>query len=163
VKLLSVLPGYTCRRSRVAAATPASSTISADAERCPLLAVLPLLQQRVGLPPESNTQLRRAQFVPNTPRTAGHQGFVGAIPSLAREQDPLVGLAFQAGHASSILVTHSSASALVKALSLRPSYSNKEMTRITRLVICFHDHRGATYLRALSGGFHELRIGWSQS
>jgi hypothetical protein len=44
---------------------------------------------------------------------------------------------FQAGHASSILVTRSRASHLVNALPLRSSYSNTEMTRITRLVICF--------------------------
>jgi hypothetical protein len=64
----------------------------------------------------------------------------------------LTGFAFQAGHASSILVTRSKASPLVNALSRRPSYSNTEMTRITRQVIGFHDHRRATYLRALSGG-----------
>jgi hypothetical protein len=49
----------------------------------------------------------------------------------------MTGCVFQVGHASSILVTRSRASPLVNALSLRSSYSNTEMARITRLVICF--------------------------
>jgi hypothetical protein len=45
-------------------------------------------------------------------------------------------LVFQAGHASSILVTRSTASALVNSLSTCSSYSNTQMRRITKLVIC---------------------------
>jgi hypothetical protein len=56
---------------------------------------------------------------------------------------------FQAGHASSILVTRSAASLLVNSVSLCPSYSNTQMTKITRLVICIRDHRGASYQRLL--------------
>jgi hypothetical protein len=62
-----------------------------------------------------------------------------------------MGFAFQASHASSILVTRSRASYLVNGAFTAPELFEHEMTRITMLVICFHDHRRATYLRALSG------------
>jgi hypothetical protein len=39
-----------------------------------------------------------------------------------------------------------------RAFAAPGSYSNMEMTRITTLVTCFHDHRRAIYPRALSGG-----------
>ena len=49
-----------------------SSWTSTRRVGCPELVI-----QRVGLsPPESNTLLWRAQFVPNTTRTGGHPGFV---------------------------------------------------------------------------------------
>jgi hypothetical protein len=46
-------------------------------------------------------------------------------------------LVFQAGHASSILVTRSASSLLVKSLSGPSNYSNNRMTRMTRLAIRF--------------------------
>jgi hypothetical protein len=48
----------------------------------------------------------------------------------------LSGFAFQAGHASSILVTRSTAKGLVSSLLTCPSYSNTNITRMTGLVIC---------------------------
>ena len=42
---------------------------------------------------------------------------------------------FQAGHAASILVTRSTAKALVRSPSACPSYSNKQITRMARLVM----------------------------
>ena len=59
-------------------------------QRCPARLSPRLCTQSVGLPPESNTQLWRAQFVPNTTRTGGHPGFVGVMLSLTRKQNPLV-------------------------------------------------------------------------
>jgi hypothetical protein len=47
----------------------------------------------------------------------------------------LTSFVFQAGHASSILVTRSTASLLVNSLSRCPNYSNNQMTRMTRLAI----------------------------
>jgi hypothetical protein len=59
----------------------------------------------------SNSDLSRAQFVPNTARTGGHSWLAMVSPFPLHEgkapSQGLFGFVFQAGHASSILVTRS--------------------------------------------------------
>jgi hypothetical protein len=104
---------------------------------------------------KSNSDLRRAQFVPNTPRTCGHSRLFGvrSFPLHVRKppSQRLFGFVFQAGHASSILVTRSVASLLVNSPSAVPSYSNTQMKRIQGWSCLSHDHRSAMYRSALSG------------
>jgi hypothetical protein len=66
---------------------------------------------------KSNSDLPRAQFVPNTARICGHSRLITQHFPLQITKPPgqsLFGFVFQAGHASSILVTRSKAMALVK-------------------------------------------------
>ena len=62
---------------------------------------------------KSNRHLPRAQFVPNTPRNRGHSRLFGVSLFPFHVKKPpsrrLTGFVFQAGHASSILVTRSAA------------------------------------------------------
>jgi hypothetical protein len=68
---------------------------------------------------KSNSHLSRAQFVPNRARNCGHSWLVHGQPfSLHVRQSPsqsFKGFVFQAGHASSILVTRSTSSRLVNS------------------------------------------------
>jgi hypothetical protein len=70
-----------------------------------------------GFRVKSNNKLSRAQFVPNTPRNRALAATRGQPFPLHVSKPPSHSLwhfAFQAGHASSILVTRSIGKALVK-------------------------------------------------
>jgi hypothetical protein len=78
----------------------------------------------------------RAQYSAHSRSLTANYG--QPLPFLIRRppSQSLTGFVFQAGHASSILVTRSRSSLLVNSLSLCPSYSTTQMTRMTRRVMC---------------------------
>jgi hypothetical protein len=81
---------------------------------------------------------RVPKIVPNTPRNCGQSRLIVVSLFLCRQGNRLVrALRVSSSKlaASSILVTRSTSSFLVRALYLWLSYSNKHMTRISRLVM----------------------------